>query len=411
MKRAFERLIEYTVFETASDAMSVSYPSTVGQLVFGEFLAAELKEIGLVDARLNEYGYVYATIPANIPNWSGKRLGLCAHMDVVIDPPAVGIKPRIIENYAGGDICLNEALGIFMSTAAYPVLNDMAGRCLIVTDGTTILGADDKAGVAEIVTAAEILMAPNAPPHGEIKICFTPDEEIGTGTLHLDPKDFGCDFAYTCDGGAFGGIQYETFNAASAKITFSGISAHPGYAKDVMKNAARIATEFDCLVPQDERPEVTDGYDGFYHLTGMKGSVESAELSYILRDHDAAVLQNRKAKILEIAALLNEKYGDGAVTAAIEDSYRNMGEVIKDHSHLVDAAAAAIRAAGREPVIRPVRGGTDGSNLSFMDIPCPNIGDGSYNVHSRMEFVCAEEMDSCVEVILSLATYYTTFCQ
>lgn len=409
MKRAYERLIGYTAFETASDETSKTYPSTEGQLVLGRALVEELKGIGLADARMNEYGYVYATIPANIPNWKGKRLGLCAHMDTVEDPPAVGVKPRIIPDYDGGDICLNEALGIYMRPSDYPVLRRLAGRSLVVTDGTTILGADDKAGIAEIMTAAQLLMKPDAIPHGELKICFTPDEEVGNGTLYLDPKDFGCDFAYTCDGGSFGAFQYETFNAAGAVVSVKGISAHPGSAKGVMKNAARIALEFDALVPQGERPECTEGYEGFYHLTSMKGATEHAELRYILRDHDANILSARKAKMAEIAAALNKKYGDGTIAVAIEDSYRNMGEVMKDHLHLVESAKAAITAAGGAPIIRPVRGGTDGSRLSFMGIPCPNLGDGSYNGHSRMEFVCIEEMDACVEVLMKLAARYAVF--
>ena len=409
MERAYERLIRYTAFETASDEASKTYPSTPGQLVLGRALVEELKGIGLADARMNEYGYVYATIPANIPGWKGKRLGLCAHMDTVEDPPAVGVKPRIIADYDGGDICLNETLGICMRPADYPVLRRLAGRSLVVTDGTTILGADDKAGIAEIMTAAQRLMGPDAVPHGEIKICFTPDEEVGNGTLYLDPKDFGCDFAYTCDGGSFGAFQYETFNASGAKVSVTGISAHPGSAKGIMKNAARIALEFDALIPQDERPECTEGYEGFYHLIGMKGATEHAELRYILRDHDAKVLASRKAKVREIAAALNKKYGDGTIAVAIEDSYRNMGEVMKDHLHLVESAKAAITAAGGTPIIRPVRGGTDGSRLSFMGIPCPNLGDGSYNGHSRMEFVCTQEMDACVEVLMKLAARYAVF--
>ncbi len=409
MKRAYERLIGYTAFETASDEASATYPSTEGQLVLGAALVEELKALGLADARINEYGYVYATIPANIRMWNGKRLGLCAHMDTVADPSAVGVKPRIIADYDGGDICLNEAFGIYMKTADYPALAGLAGRSLVVTDGTTILGADDKAGIAEIMTAVERLMKPDAVPHGEIKVCFTPDEEVGNGTLYLDPAQFGCDFAYTCDGGAFGSFQFETFNAAGAKVTVAGISAHPGSAKGVMKNASRIALEFDALVPQDERPECTEGYEGFYHLHGIKGATEHAELRYILRDHDAAKLAARKAKVMEIAAALNKKYGDGIVAIAIEDSYRNMGEVIKDHLHLVESAKAAITAAGGEPSVKPVRGGTDGSRLSFMGIPCPNLGDGSYNGHSRMEFACIEEMDACVEVLLRLASRYADF--
>ncbi|HWQ51460.1 MAG TPA: peptidase T, partial [Terriglobales bacterium] len=296
-----------------------------------------------------------------------------------------------------------------MRTSDYPALKKLAGRSLVVSDGTTILGADDKCGVAEIMTAAQRLMGPDAVPHGEVKICFTPDEEVGTGTLYLKPEDFGCDFAYTCDGGPFGSFQYETFNAAGAKVTVRGISTHPGSAKGVMKNAARIALEFDAGLPQGERPENTEGYEGFYHLTGMKGDVEEALLRYILRDHDAKALLTRKVKTEEIAAALNKKYGDGTVAVAIEDSYRNMGEVMKDHLHLVESAKAAITAAGGVPDVKPIRGGTDGARLSFMGIPCPNLGDGSYNGHSRMEFACVEEMDACVEVLINLAARYAHF--
>ncbi len=408
MKKVHERFIEYTKFETPSDENSSSYPSTDSQLVFGAALVAELKEIGLADAMQNEHGYVFATIPSNIEGWTGLTLGLCAHMDTVRDPSSIGVKARIVE-YNGGDILLNEERSIYLRPSEFPSLNKMNGKRLIVTDGTTILGGDDKAGIAEIVTLAEILVGEGAPPHGDIRICFTPDEEIGTGTLYLKAEDFACDIAYTCDGGPFGGFQYETFNAASAKIEVYGLSTHPGTAKDTMKNASVIAMEFAAMLPEKERPEHTEGYEGFYHLMEMSGSCEYATLKYILRDHDYILLQKQIDTVKTCAAEINKKHGEGTVVATVEESYRNMREVVEKYPHMIEAAKAAITKAGATPIIKPVRGGTDGSRISFMGIPCPNLGDGSYNAHSRMEYACIEEMESCVDVLLNIAEFYANY--
>lgn len=404
--RAYERLIRYAAYPTASDENCPDCPSTSAQLTFARALAEEMRSLGISDANVDENGYVFGTIPANIPDWHGITIGFIAHMDVVDEVPFENIRPRVITCYDGDEIVLNKALGIVMSPADYPSLKNKVGKTLVVTDGTTLLGADDKAGVAEILTMAEILHDDPSIRHGDIKIGFTPDEEIGRGADLFDVGRFGADFAYTADGGGFGEVEYETFNAASLKVTVHGLSTHPGAAKGVMKNASLIAMEYAMLLPEDERPEKTEGYEGFFHLTSLRGQAESASLDYILRDHDAAILERRKNDARRAAAEINRLYGAGTVEVEIRDSYRNMAEMVRPHWHLIETAYEAVREAGGTPKSVPVRGGTDGSRLSYMGLPCPNLSTGGYNGHGRMEYACAEEMDDCVKVMIKIAEKY-----
>lgn len=404
--RAYERLIRYAAYPTASDEACPNCPSTPAQFDFARALVEEMKSLGIPDANVDENGYVFGTIPANIPDWQGVTIGFIAHMDVVDEVPFENVRPRVIEYYDGDDIVLNEALDIVMSPADYPSLKNKVGKTLVVTDGTTLLGADDKAGIAEILTMAELLQNDPSILHGEIKIGFTPDEEIGRGADLFDVARFGADFAYTADGGGFGEVEYETFNAASLKVTVHGLSTHPGSAKGVMKNASLLAMEYASLLPEDERPEKTEGYEGFFHLTSMRGQTESAELTYILRDHDAAILERRKDDARRAAEELNGRYGAGTVEIEIRDSYRNMAEMVRPHWHLIETAYDAVREAGGNPKSVPVRGGTDGSRLSYMGLPCPNLSTGGYNGHGRMEYACAEEMDDCVNVLVKIAEKY-----
>ena len=404
--KAYERLINYTKFETGSVSGNPECPSSPEQLVFGKALLEEMKSLGIKDANIDEKGYVFGTIEANIDNWNGTVIGLIAHMDVVRDAPFTNVKPRVVQNYDGADIILNTEKNIKLSPTEFPTLKDYVGCDLVVTDGTTILGADDKAGVAEILTMAEELKNHSEIKHGTIKIGFTPDEEIGRGADHFDVKRFGADFAYTVDGAAFGEIEYETFNAASAKVYIEGISIHTGSAKDRMKNAMLIAMEFNSFLPEKERPEHTENYEGFYHLNGMEGIVENAKLDYLLRDHDINILEKRKKVVEDAAAKLNAKYGEGTVRVEIRDSYYNMAEKIKPHWHLIDTASEAVKELGGTPVSCPVRGGTDGSRLSFMGLPCPNLGTGSHNHHGKMEYACVQSMDKCVQLLIKIVEKY-----
>ena len=404
--RAYERLINYTKYETASYSDNTICPSTPEQLIFGQALVEEMKSIGIKDANIDDNGYVFGTIEANTEEWKGTVIGFIAHMDVVRDVPYKGIKTRVIENYDGSEILLNKEKNISLSPKEFDTLKSYIGCDLVVTDGTTLLGADDKAGIAEILTMAEVLLNNPNIKHGTIKIGFTPDEEIGRGADLFDVKGFGADFAYTADGGAFGEVEHETFNAASANIYIAGKNIHPGMAKDKMKNAVLIAMEFNTLLPPEEIPEKTEKYEGFYHLTSMEGTVEEAKLKYILRDHNAVKLEEKKLVIESAAAQLNLKYGDGTVSAEIKDSYRNMTEQIRDHWHLIDTAYEAVKEVGGDPYSVPVRGGTDGSRLSFMGLPCPNLGTGSHNHHGRMEYACVQAMDNCVTVLVKIAEKY-----
>lgn len=399
--KAYERLIKYASFATASDESSDSCPSTPEQLVFARELERELREIGCTEVELDRNGYLFATVPASAGCEELPTIGFIAHMDVSPDVEDKNIKPRTVE-YNGGDIILNEKLGIALSERDYPILAKYRGKTLVVTDGTTLLGADDKAGIAEIITAAERLIADKSIRHGRLRLGFTPDEEIGRGADRFDVRRFGASYAYTVDGSSFGEVDYETFNASSLKVKIRGKSIHPGDAKDKMINASIVANEYIGLLPPLERPEHTSGYQGFYHLTDMKGSVEAAELSFILRDHDYKKLLERCDIARRAANELNRRYGEGTVSVEITESYRNMREKIEPEFYIVENAYNAVRELGAEPVSNPVRGGTDGSRLSFMGLPCPNLGTGSHNHHGRFEFACAEEMELCTELIIRI---------
>ena len=404
--RPYERLLHYVKYDTASDGNSETCPSTEKQLVFARALEQEMREMGLHNVRLDEHGYLYGTVPGNIDNYNGPVLGFIAHMDVVNDVPSWDIKPRIVENYDGGDILLTGS-GAVLSPAEFPELNRCKGKSIMVTDGTTLLGAADKAGIAEILTLCEQLLAGVDFPHGPVQVAFTPDEEIGRGADLFDVPGFGADFAYTLDGGAYGELEYENFNAASLKVDIKGKNIHPGSAKDKMKNALTIGMEFEMLLPAQQKPEFTEKYDGFFHLTSMTGEVEQAAMRYIIRDHDSDKLEEKKAAARRAADFLNGKYGEGTITLTIRDSYRNMVEQIRPHWHLVDNAFEAMRRTGVEPVAVPIRGGTDGARLSFMGLPCPNLGTGGGNFHGKLEYCCVEEMDLAVDCMKNLVEIYS----
>ena len=404
--RPYERLLHYVKYDTASDGNSETCPSTEKQLVFARVLEQEMREMGLHNVRLDEHGYLYGTVPGNIDNYNGPVLGFIAHMDVVNDVPSWDIKPRIVENYDGGDILLTGS-GAVLSPAEFPELGRCKGKSIMVTDGTTLLGADDKAGIAEILTLCEQLLAGVDFPHGPVQVAFTPDEEIGRGADLFDVSGFGADFAYTLDGGAYGELEFENFNAASLKVDIKGKNIHPGSAKDKMKNALTIGMEFEMLLPAQQKPEFTEKYDGFFHLTSMTGEVEQAAMRYIIRDHDSDKLEEKKAAARRAADFLNGKYGEGTITLTIRDSYRNMVEQIRPHWHLVDNAFEAMRRTGVEPVAVPIRGGTDGARLSFMGLPCPNLGTGGGNFHGKLEYCCVEEMDLAVDCMKHLVEIYS----
>lgn len=404
MKKPYERLIEYALFPSASDESSSTCPSTQSQFVLAQHLVREMKEMGMQDVRICGHGYVYGTIPANIE--CDTVIGFIAHMDVVSEVPCEDPKLRVISSYDGSDILLNEEKNIVMSPEEYPSLLSYIGKDLLVTDGTTILGADDKAGIAEILTMAEYLLTHPEVKHGTVKIAFTPDEEIGRGADLFDVQGFGCDFAYTVDGGAFGEVDYETFNATSARVSIKGKSIHPGNAKDKMINSMDVACEFHSMLPAAMKPQYTEGYEGFIHLCGMQGSIEQTDMIYIVRDHDSAKLHKKVDIITACAGVINEKYGEGTLTLMVKESYRNMAEKIKDHMHLIDNAFEAIRSLGGTPVSNPVRGGTDGARLSFMGLPCPNLGTGSHNHHGRFEYACCDDMELCAMALVKICELY-----
>ena len=391
-----DRFLKYVSYPTMSDETSKTVPSSAKQLVLSHAIADELISLGLVEVELDDNGYLYATLPANVEN-STVTLGLVAHVDTSDACPDYPIKTKIVK-YDGNDICLNEEKGIYLTSKEYPSLNKYVGDELIVTDGTTLLGADDKAGVCAIVSALENIIASGV-PHGKIRICFTPDEEIGRGADHFDVEKFGCDYAYTVDGGALGEIEYENFNAASAVVKFNGVSIHPGSAKDKMKNASLMAMEFNALLPADEIPAKTEGYEGFFHLIEMNGECESATLVYIIRDHDINKFNNKKALLLECAEKINEKYGEGSCVATVKDSYFNMKEIIDNHMYTIDRAVEAMEQVGVKPIIMPIRGGTDGARLSFMGLPCPNICTGGENFHSRFEYLSVQSLHKVVDIV------------
>ena len=399
-EKLLERFSQYIAYATTSDEASESYPSTAAQLVFGDFLVEELKKIGLTDVKKDEYGYVTATLPANCDKVL-PTIGFIAHFDTAPDMPGIA-KPRIIPNYDGKDIMLDAETNTALTIADFPELKDYVGQTLLTTDGKTLLGADDKAGIAEIVCAMEYLMAHPEIKHGKIRVGFTPDEEIGKGVLHFDVKGFGCDFAYTMDGGAVGELEYENFNAAAATIKVQGRNIHPGYAKNKMVNSQLIAMEFNTLLPEFQRPQYTQDYEGFYLLIRMEGSVENSTLTYIIRDHDRKLFEEKKQYMLTITDFLNKKYGD-RVTCEIKDQYYNMREKIEPVFHVVTIAEEAIKEAGVEPKVMPIRGGTDGANLSFKGLPCPNIFAGGHNFHGKYEYVPLESMEKAVDVIVNIA--------
>ena len=401
--RAYERLLRYEQVHTTSDPQSESCPSTACQRELAGLLAKELKKLGVADARVDEYGYVYGSIPATSGCEDKPALGLIAHMDTSPDASGKDVKPLLHENYDGGALTLPG--GTQLTPERFPFLPSLKGETLITSDGTTLLGADDKAGVAEIVTAAEQLLA-DGRPHGKLCIGFTPDEEIGRGADRFDIEGFGADFAYTVDGGDVGGIEYENFNAASAVVTVKGFSVHPGDSKDKMINASNVAMEFHMALPQMDRPEHTQGREGFYHLTQMYGDVNEAKLGYILRDHDAGKLEYKKETMRHIAACLNDRYGEGTVTVEIREGYRNMIEKIKPHFHLIETARKAVRMAGLEPEELPVRGGTDGAELSWKGLPCPNLGTGGFSFHGTAECTTVERMDKATQILLNIIALY-----
>ena len=402
--RAYERLLKYVKVYTTSDPNSGTHPSTMRQFDLARQLVDELKALGLVDAFVDEHCYVYATLPATPGSENAKPLGLIAHMDTTDDAPGENVNPQIHENYDGGKVVL-PATGAVLDPAVFPFLTEMKGQTLITTDGATLLGADDKAGVAEIMTALERIITEKR-PHGKLCIGFTPDEEIGEGASLFDVPNFGAAYAYTVDGEDVGEISYENFNAAAAVVTVHGFSVHPGSAKNTMINAQNIAMEFHAALPAFDRPEHTEGREGFFHLTSMQGDVTTTHLGYIVRDHDAAKFAARKAQMQHIAACLNEKYGADTVELDLHDSYYNMLEKIELHFHLVENARTAIRAAGLEPIETPVRGGTDGATLSHMGLPCPNLGTGGFNFHGPCECITAEKMDQSVEILLNIVDLY-----
>ncbi len=399
MTTASERFLKYVTFDTKSDEFSETCPSTDKQKVFGAYLVEEMKEIGIQDAYMDEYGYVYGSVPGDprLPT-----IGLIAHMDTSPDASGENIKAKTVL-YDGSDICLNADKDIWLRAKDYPGLTNHVGKHLIVTDGTTLLGADDKAGIAEIMTAAEYFLTARI-NHAPLRIAFTPDEEIGRGADRFNVKDFGADYAYTADGGPVGEIEFENFNAASAKVEIAGRNIHPGSAKNKMINSQLIAMEYNGLLPAHQRPESTEGYEGFIHLTDMEGEVEKSTLRYIIRDHDMEKFQAKKAIMETAAAFINQKYGEGTVTLTIRDSYFNMREKIEPCMYVVERAMKAMKNVGMDPVAVPIRGGTDGARLSYMGLPCPNLCTGGANYHGRFEYIPVEDMDLCTRMLVEILT-------
>ena len=396
-----ERFLKYVAINTRSDENSDTFPSTAAEWDLLNLLVEEMKLLGLEDVTIDKYGYAMGTIPATKGKEGAPVIGFLAHVDTSPDMSGENVRPRIIESYDGEDIVLNNTLT--MKVAEFPELQKFIGHTLIHTDGTTLLGADDKAGVAEIMTAAEYLMSHPEIEHGKIRIGFTPDEEIGRGVDFFDVKAFGADFAYTMDGGYEGELEYENFNAAGAKITIQGRNVHPGYAKNKMINAIEVACELNSLIPAVERPQFTEGYEGFYHCVGFNGTVENATISYIIRDHDAELFEKKKVWMHDIVGMLNNKYGNGVLTLTLKDQYYNMRKMVEPHPQVIDNALAAMREADVEPIVRPIRGGPDGARLSFMGLPCPNIFAGGMNFHGKFEYCSLNSMEKAVKVIINIA--------
>ena len=401
-----ERFLNYTQFDTQSAEDSDSVPSTPKQLVFAEYLKKELEHEGLSNVEMDDYGYIYATLKANTKG-NIPTIGFISHYDTSPDCSGANIKPHIVNHYDGSDILLSE--GIVSSPKKFPELLQHVGEDLIVTDGHTLLGADDKAGIAEIVQAMCWLRDHPEVKHGDIRIAFNPDEEIGMGAHHFDVEKFGCDWAYTMDGGDVGELEFENFNAASARINIKGVSVHPGYAKNKMVNANLLAMELAAMLPEDERPETTEGYQGFFHLLSVKGNVENATMSYIIRDHDRDNFEDRKRTIESVVEAMNAKYGEGTVTAEIKDQYYNMKEKIDPQMHVIDVVLHAMQACEVAPRVKPIRGGTDGAQLSFKGLPCPNIFAGGVNFHGPYEFVSIQSMKLAMQVIIKICSIVADF--
>ena len=401
-----DRFLKYVTFATQSDEESGITPSTSGQRVFAEALVKELEALGLEEISLDDNSYLMATLPSNMEDKEVPTIGFISHLDTSPDMSGEGVKPRIV-SYTGGDIVLNETENIVLSPRMFPEMEQYIGQDLIVTDGTTLLGADDKAGVAAIISAVAYLKEHPEIKHGKIRIGFTPDEEIGAGADHFNVEKFGCEFAYTVDGGEIGELEYENFNAASAKVVFSGRNVHPGTAKDKMVNASLLAVEFASMLPADQRPETTEGYEGFFHLTTMVGSVEQAVLQYIVRDHSRELFEQKKQLLEQITAQLNKKY-PGMVSLEMHDQYYNMREIVEPKKYIVDLASEAMEAVGVKPQIKPIRGGTDGARLSFMGLPCPNLFTGGHNFHGRYEYIPIPSLQKSMETVVKIAELVAT---
>ena len=404
MEKILDRFLRYVAIDTQSDENSESQPSAAKELDLLKLLCKELNDMG-VEATLDEYGYVMGTLPSNIDK-KVPAIGFIAHVDTSPDASGANIKPQIIENYDGSDIALKGVPGLYLKPSEFPELLAHKGETIITTDGTTLLGADDKAGVAEIMNAVQYMVEHPEFKHGDIKIGFTPDEEIGRGVVKFDVKRFGADYAYTMDGGEIGELEFENFNAASAKIHIQGRNVHPGYAKDKMKNAILIGMEFNDLLPIGQRPELTEGYDGFFHIISFKGSVEEADFGYIIRDHDRKKFEEKKELIEQCVKFINVKYGEGTATLEVKDQYYNMREQVEPYYFIVEKAVKAMEMAGVKPKIQPIRGGTDGANLSFKGLPCPNIFAGGMNFHGKMEFAPLENIEKASEVVLNIIKLY-----
>lgn len=407
MQNLLNRFLRYARTETRPDENNPSSPSSVSQMLFAEQLADELEKIGLSEVYLDGNGYVTATLPSNAGS-TGPVIGFIAHMDTSPEASSGNMNPLVHSNYDGKDIILNAEHKIVLSPSDFPELAGYSGQTIITTDGTTLLGADDKAGIAEIITACEYLIANPDLKHGKIRIGFTPDEEIGRGADNFDVKRFGADYAYTLDGGGIGELEYENFNAAAATVQIRGRSVHPGTAKDVMINSIMVASQLDSLLPPVERPEHTAGYEGFFHLYDIRGSVEESVMKYIIRDHDPVKFTERKRILNEAAEEIRKRFGSATVTVVMKDQYFNMKEIIEANFHIIEAAIEAYKKAGIEPVIQPVRGGTDGARLSFMGLPCPNLFTGGHNYHGRYEYIPLESMEKAVEVIVNICTLQHT---
>lgn len=404
MEKILDRFLRYVSVDTQSDENSETQPSTEKQFNLLKMLCRELNDMG-VQATVDEYGYVMGTVPSNIDK-KVPAIGFIAHVDTSPDASGADIHPQIVENYDGGDIALKGVDGFFLKPSEFPELLAHKGETLITTDGTTLLGADDKAGVAEIMNAVQYMMEHPEFKHGEIKIGFTPDEEIGRGVVKFDVKKFGADYAYTMDGGELGELEFENFNAASAKIHIQGKNVHPGYGKGKMKNAILIGMELNGLLPIEQRPEYTEGYEGFFHIVNFKGSVEEADFGYIIRDHDKEKFEQKKETIRKCAGFINEKYGEGTVTLEVKDQYYNMRQQVEPYYFIVEKAVKAMEMEGIKPKIQPIRGGTDGANLSFMGLPCPNIFAGGLNFHGKMEFAPLENIEKASKVVLNIISLF-----